>query len=185
VYAENTWEQAGHDPEIVNLVAEMLVDCVNRHLTSSSSPSAPELSPAHDVRPSAAADSKGSAAIADFGSHAFPVSRQASRIKVDGPAVVFIDGISSTLVDISSLGAQVLCPTTLRPNRSIRVVLQNEDGRVTCDARIVWARLESPTPVMGTQFRAGVQFVDIHRTVIEGFIARHRQSGPMSARVTS
>ena len=181
VYGENRWEQNDRDPESLDVVAEILVECVHRQLNGGSSTSAAQSSPAQDLPLQVGNDSNAPATAAPADSEAFAVSRQASRVKMN-EADVTIDGVSSRLVDISKLGAQVLSPTTLRPNRSIRMVLQNDNNTIACGARVVWARLELSNSVTDPQFRAGIQFIDVQGVAIEAFVDRQRQLGPMTQR---
>jgi hypothetical protein len=101
----------------------------------------------------------------------FSVNRQARRIKIqDGD--VLVDGVASVLVDISTLGAQVLSPTTLRPNRMVRLMLRTGTGTCTAEGRIVWAQLESSNADIGAQYRAGMQFTALNRAAITALVTQ-------------
>ena len=102
----------------------------------------------------------------------FAASRQAERVKLQTANDVLIDGVTSVLVDISTGGAQVLSPTTLRPNRVVRLMLRTSAGTYAVEGRIVWAHLESPSAAAGAQYRAGMQFTTTDRAAINALVSR-------------
>jgi hypothetical protein len=102
----------------------------------------------------------------------FSANRQAERVKLQAANDVLVDGVTSVLVDISTGGAQVLSPTTLRPNRVVRLMLKTSTGTYAVEGRIVWAHLESPSAAAGAQYRAGMQFTTSDRTAINAFVSR-------------
>lgn len=66
-----------------------------------------------------------------------------------------IDGQAVTLIDLSSVGAQVRSPMVLRPRQRVRLVLAPERGSVRAVAVVAWSTFEiGPTP----SYRAGVAF---------------------------
>ena len=172
VYAENPRDRAGRDAPLVGILAEILVGCVNRRLNDSD-PVAREAVPTQEVRPAEALDLEASQTHTPQTTE-FAVARQAPRVKIAGRAELFLDGVATSVVDVSTLGAQVLSRTALRPNRLVRIVLHSGTGAFTCEARIVWARMESPTPTMPLQCRSGICFVNSQPAAIDRFIARHR-----------
>ncbi len=103
----------------------------------------------------------------------YAVSRQARRVKVTDAVEVLIDGVTSTLVDLSALGVQIMSPTALRPNRCVRVALAGESGRLTCEGRVVWAQLESTRAQTSAMYRAGVRFVDVNPGAITTLVSRY------------
>lgn len=102
----------------------------------------------------------------------FAVNRQARRIKIQDSDVL-VDGVASVLVDISTLGAQVLSPTTLRPNRVVRLMLRTGSGTCTAEGRIVWAQLESSNADVGAHYRAGMQFTALNRAAVTDLVNQH------------
>lgn len=101
----------------------------------------------------------------------FAVNRQARRVKIQAANEVLVDGVSSVLVDISALGAQVLSPTTLRPSRVVRLTLRTASGTWAAEGRIVWAQLESSTAETGAHYRAGVQFTNTDLAAIDALVS--------------
>jgi chromosome segregation ATPase len=102
----------------------------------------------------------------------FSVNRRARRVKIHAAGEILIDGVASMLVDISTLGAQVLSPTTLRPSRVVRLTLRTDSGACTAEGRIVWAQLESSTAEAGAHYRAGVQFTTSDLAAINALVAQ-------------
>jgi hypothetical protein len=183
VYVESPRNHVGGDGQLLAILAEILVGCVNWRLNDPD-PVAEDAVPAQQVQPVADLVLEASKANAPRATE-FTVMRQAPRVKIAGRAELFLDGVSTAVVDVSTLGAQVLSQTTLRPNRLVRVVLQSSTGTFTCDARIVWARMESPTPSMPLQCRSGIRFVNSQPAAIDRFIARHRLPTAQEAGTTS
>jgi hypothetical protein len=104
------------------------------------------------------------------------VSRQAApRVKLDQPVEVQVEGVASTLVNISASGAQFLSPLRLALNRSVRIVLVGKTSGLRCDARIVWARLESGRSGIPA-YRAGVRFTSTDPQAVMTFISQHRST---------
>ena len=103
----------------------------------------------------------------------FAASRQAERVKPQAVNDVLVDGVTSILVDISTRGAQVLSPTTLRPNRVVRLMLRTSAGTCAGEGRIVWAHLESSSAAVGAQYRAGMLFTSMDRAAIHALVSRH------------
>lgn len=91
----------------------------------------------------------------DLDSHG---TRRVARIPIRPNVEVLIDGKEAVLVDLSVLGAQVLSPTVVRPNKPVRMVMPDEDALLKVLGVIVWSRFEmlhgQPLP----QYRAGISF---------------------------
>ena len=114
----------------------------------------------------------GESAVLPADAQQFAVSRRARRVKIHAASEVLVDGVASVLVDISTHGAQVLSPTTLRPSRVVRLMFPTESGASAGEGRIVWAQLESSSPQVGAQYRAGVQFTNMDLTAINALVTR-------------
>ena len=71
-------------------------------------------------------------------------TRRAPRVRIADGVEVLVDGNSAALVDLSAVGAQVLCPTVLRPNQRVRLTFNDAKGAVRCHGSIAWASLELP-----------------------------------------
>jgi hypothetical protein len=100
-------------------------------------------------------------------------TRRAPRFKIAGDVNVQLDGRAARLVDLSTVGAQVISPTILKPNQRVRAVLTDDHGALRFNATIAWAFFEIP-PKAGPQYRAGVNFVDANADGVDAFCTRHR-----------
>ena len=168
VYAENPPDRSGKDVRVLDLAMEILVGCVNRRLTGDP---VPELQPSATAEPQPHAQNVESA-LPPKDDQQFAVNRQARRIKIQAASDLLVDGVASVLVDISTLGAQVLSPTTLRPNRVVRLMLRTGSGECAAEGRIVWAQLESSRAESAAQYRAGVQFTRSDLQAISALITQ-------------
>jgi len=161
-YGENP---PGHSDDrvlVLETIAEILVGCVNQRLNRNPLPADLQSVPAPAIDPSVATE-----ADRDV------VSRRARRVKIDPPVEILLDGAASTLVDVSALGAQVVSPVCLRPNRRVQIVLPHGAESITCQGRIVWARLERPRAEFPALYRAGLRFADADPQTILAFISQH------------
>lgn len=101
-------------------------------------------------------------------------TRRAPRHRISGSKDIFIDGNRGSLVDLSTLGAQLLTATILKPNQRVRVSLTDEEGRLRCAATVVWASFEIPKG-QSPRYRAGLDFIDPDIAAVEGYIRRNKQ----------
>src|SRR5689334_5526917 len=54
-------------------------------------------------------------------------TRRAPRFRVRDGVELQLDGNPASVIDLSTVGAQVVSPTVLRPNQKVRITLPNED----------------------------------------------------------
>jgi hypothetical protein len=175
-YAENPPGHPHDDDHVrvVEMTAQILVGCVNQRLKGNQ----PSAEPQDSADPQPAAEPQRSLEQANtptvaIESAQYAISRQARRVKINTAIEVLVDGVASTLVDLSALGAQIVSPTALRPNRCVRMVLPNGSSPLNCQGRIVWAQLESPRAESPFVCRAGVRFVDVNPQGITTFISHY------------
>ena len=102
-------------------------------------------------------------------------TRRAPRYRIRGQVEILVDGNVATLVDLSSVGAQVVSPTILKPNQRVRMALTDDLGNVRFNAAVAWASFEIP-PNSGPRYRAGLAFVDADAPAVDAFCIRHRQA---------
>ena len=100
-------------------------------------------------------------------------TRRAPRFRIAGEMSVLLDGNAAKLVDLSTVGAQVISPTILKPGQRVRMALADDHGAVRFNAAIAWAFFEIP-PKGGPQYRAGVNFVDADSDAVGAFCLRHK-----------
>ena len=99
-------------------------------------------------------------------------TRRAPRFRLLDSKEILVDGNRGTLVDLSTLGAQLVTATVLKPNQRVRISLADEDRPIRCTAAVVWASFEIPagsTP----RYRAGLDFIEPDAGALDAFIRRH------------
>ena len=98
-------------------------------------------------------------------------TRRAPRFRVRPGVELQLDGNPVTLVDISTIGAQVLSPGMIRPGQRVRVTVPRDDGAVRFRGTVAWARFELPRRPgdAGPHYRAGVEFLDADPEILASF----------------
>jgi len=84
-------------------------------------------------------------------------TRRAPRIRIKDGVEIAVDGNPAALVDLSTVGAQVVSPTVLKPNQRVRVAMGEGKNAVKCSGAIAWAAFEMPKGGP-TRYRAGIDF---------------------------
>jgi hypothetical protein len=167
LYAEDTEENSSHN--VGRKITEMLIKHAALRLTMKG-----KASPLAAPGASTAAATANTTPMGDGGREpVYSPARQARRLKMREGIEVTLDGSSSALVDMSSIGAQVVSPLALRPNRVVKMTLRGEEASLSCKVRVMWARFEQPQGTAAAQYRVGVKFTDAEEKAIDGFMARH------------
>lgn len=99
-------------------------------------------------------------------------TREAARFRMEPGLEITVDGNNATLVDLSTVGAQVIASGALKPNQRVRLALNDDAGSVKIAGKVVWASFEITKG--GPRYRAGIQFVKPDAPAIEAFCARHK-----------
>jgi hypothetical protein len=86
---------------------------------------------------------------------------------------VVIDGKTAVLVDLSTVGAQVVTPLALKPNQEIAMALPDTEGVVRFKAKVAWTSF-APTSGGAPRYRAGIDFVDADAEAVGAFLERHK-----------
>jgi hypothetical protein len=103
-------------------------------------------------------------------------TRRAPRFRIRAGIEMQLDGNPASVIDLSTVGAQVISPTVLRPNQKVRINLPNDDFVLRFRGAIAWAKFELPQPpAKAPQYRAGIEFVDGDAKAIDSIIAKSRQ----------
>jgi hypothetical protein len=103
-------------------------------------------------------------------------TRRAPRVRVRPGLELQLDGNPAALIDLSTVGAQVISPTVLRPNQKVRITVPNDDYTLRFRGAIAWAKFELPKPPVTTpQYRAGVEFTDGDAAALAKVIERNRE----------
>jgi PilZ domain len=148
LYAENSPEASNGNASVGEKIAEILADRVSQRVRSTGT--------ASEAEPSR-----------------YAPTRQARRVKILESINVAVDGAPGTLVDLSTLGAQVVSPRAIRPNRSVRLLLPSDQGGLSCEARVVWVCVEQGQANNHALYRAGVQFTDVDAPELDAFFSQH------------
>lgn len=167
-YAEDTEETSSHN--IGRKITEMLIKHAALRLTTKGKAS-PQSAAATTANP-------GKEDVQYTGEEraehvVYSPARQARRLKMREGIDVTLDGAASALVDMSSIGAQVLSSVALRPNRVVKMSLRGDESALSCKVRVMWARFEQPQGKAAAQYRVGVKFTDLEPKAADEFMARH------------
>ena len=99
-------------------------------------------------------------------------TRRAPRFRMPETLETRVEGNVVTLVDLSTLGAQVLSPAVLRPNQRVQITFADGVGTVACRAMIAWASFERPQKGADPCYRAGLEFLNAPGEALEAFCRR-------------
>lgn len=102
-------------------------------------------------------------------------TRRAPRHRVRNGVEIQLDGNPASVVDLSTVGAQVLSATILRPNQKVRVSIPHDDFVMRFRGAIAWAKFELPTANAPQRYRAGVEFTDADAAAVDAFCNRNRE----------
>jgi hypothetical protein len=100
-------------------------------------------------------------------------TRRAPRFKIAENVEVLLDGKAGLLLDLSSVGAQVLSRVSVKPNQRIAMALLDEASNVRFNASVAWTSFEMPSSG-APRFRAGMNFEDADPAAVDAFCERHR-----------
>jgi hypothetical protein len=99
-------------------------------------------------------------------------TRRAPRHRVRTGIEMQLDGNPASVIDLSTVGAQVISPTVLRPNQKVRISLPGEEFVMRFRGAVAWAKFElSQTP----QYRAGIEFTDSDAAALDSFCKKNGQ----------
>lgn len=101
-------------------------------------------------------------------------TRRAPRYKIAGLVEIVADGNVATVVDLSTIGAQIVSATILKPNQKVRMILTDDKTTIRFGAIVAWASFEIP-PKDGPRYRAGIEFIDADAEALQVFCIRHKQ----------
>ncbi len=102
-------------------------------------------------------------------------TRRAARFTLRAGVDIKVDGDPATVIDMSSIGAQVVLGRALRPYQRVRVSLETASAAVRCRAAIAWCRFElRPGKDSGGFYRAGVEF-ESDADALDSFCLEHAE----------
>ena len=99
-------------------------------------------------------------------------TRRAQRFKIIEGIEVLIDGNPAMLVDLSTVGAQVVSGTLLKPNQRVRLSFLEGAKNVRFSAGVAWSAFELPKA--GPRYRAGIEFFDADPDAVGRFCDTNR-----------
>ena len=102
-------------------------------------------------------------------------TRRATRITVRDGVEMLVDGNPVALVNISTVGVQVLSAKLLRPNQRVRVALPDGTTSIRCDGSIAWAAFEMPKG-QPPRYRVGVELTGADLPALTRYIERHKRT---------
>jgi hypothetical protein len=85
-----------------------------------------------------------------------------------------VDGNAVQLIDISTIGAQVVSTSILKPNQRVRVALPEAKAAIRCNGAVAWASFEMPKG-RPPQYRAGIEFAGADSQAIGIYAERHKR----------
>ena len=100
-------------------------------------------------------------------------TRRAPRFKMAENTNVALDGKTGTIIDLSTVGAQVVSPGGLKPNQRVAVALIGETSRVKFSGVVAWTSFEM-SPSGTPRYRAGINFEDADGAAVDAFCATHK-----------
>ena len=99
-------------------------------------------------------------------------TRRAQRYRIIEGIEVLIDGNPAMLVDLSTVGAQVVSGTLLKPNQRVRLSFTENAKPVRFSAGVAWSAFELPKA--GPRYRAGIEFFDADPDAVGRFCDTNR-----------
>jgi hypothetical protein len=99
-------------------------------------------------------------------------TRRAPRFKIAGRVEVVIDGKTAVLVDLSTVGAQVVTQLAIKVDQELAMALPDTEGVVRFKAKVAWTAF-AQTAEGAPRYRAGIDFVDAEAEEVGAFLERH------------
>jgi hypothetical protein len=99
-------------------------------------------------------------------------TRRAPRVRIADRVTVIVDAKVATLIDLSTVGAQVVSSGGLKPNQRTEVAFNDGVTRVKCAATVVWTSFEMSDA--GPRYRAGLDFVEPDTAALDAYAQRHK-----------
>jgi hypothetical protein len=106
-------------------------------------------------------------------------TRRASRFKILESLNAVVENGQATLVNISTLGAQVVSQPALKPTQKIKIALPDGNDTVRLTAHVAWATFEQPQPGTAPHYRAGMEFTDAAQEILEDYCRRNCSQDPL------
>jgi CHASE2 domain-containing sensor protein len=101
-------------------------------------------------------------------------TRRAARVRIAPNVEVLVDGHAAALIDLSTLGAQVVRTGVLKPNQRVRLALGDDEATIRMGGVVAWASYEIP-PGQAPRYRAGIEFSGADEAAVDAFCSRHQE----------
>jgi len=106
-------------------------------------------------------------------------TRRAHRFKVLDALNAVVENKQTNLVNISILGAQVVSQPALRPNDNVKIALPDANDTLRLTAHVAWSTFEQGPQGAETYYRAGMEFTDAAKEILEDYCRRHCDDLPL------
>ena len=100
-------------------------------------------------------------------------TRRAPRFKMKETAIAVVESTNAVLIDLSTIGAQLVSPAKLSPNQRVSVELKDDGGAVAFGATVAWTSFEIQ-PNSGPRYRAGIEFIDADAEQVDAYCTRQK-----------
>ena len=101
-------------------------------------------------------------------------TRRAPRFRIAGGRDILVDGSRATIIDLSTLSAQIVTASILKPNQRVRVAIVDDDTNIRGSATVVWASFEIPKG-QSPHYRVGLDLIEPDVRAVDAYIRRHKQ----------
>jgi hypothetical protein len=101
-------------------------------------------------------------------------TRRAPRYRIRQGVEIQLDGNPANLIDLSTMGAQVISATILRPNQRVRISVPTDEFVMRFRGAVAWAKFELPKPTEPPRYRAGVEFADADISAMDDYCTKHK-----------
>jgi PilZ domain len=101
-------------------------------------------------------------------------TRRAARYRIRQGVEIQLDGNPANLIDLSTMGAQVISATILRPNQRVRISVPTDEFVMRFRGAVAWAKFELPKPTEPPRYRAGVEFADADISAMDDYCTKHK-----------
>ena len=98
-------------------------------------------------------------------------TRASARFLIQDAVNVLANGEPSQLVDLSTMGAQVVTNSRMRPEQPVRLTLDDGTAQNRVNGVVAWAVVEPAGARL--QYRAGLRFVDPDSNMLEAFCRKN------------
>jgi hypothetical protein len=99
-------------------------------------------------------------------------TRWAPRVEIAETVELMVDGGAGKLIDLSTSGAQIVSPASLKPNQKVRLTFPGS-VQMRVNAAVAWVIFEMPQGA--PRYRAGVAFADANPAEIQRFMNANKK----------